>query len=384
MSMTTEKQQALDSLIMTCEKSFGKGTIQYGERPIEKIPLVCSTGSLKLDTALGVGGIPRGRVIEIYGGESAGKTTLTLSIIAEAQKAGCVCAFIDAEHALDRVWANKLKVNTNNVLISQPDCGEDALSIVENCVDSGVVDLVIVDSVACLTPKAEIDGEMGDSHMGLQARLMSQALRKLTGKISKSKCTVIFINQIRHKIGVMFGSPETTTGGNALKFYASIRMEMRNDADKDINEEFGQRSKSVKIKIVKNKVAPPFKVANVSLNTNEEKRIYGFNNYVEVIELGSDFEILKKSGTWYSYKDEKLGQGKDNVSDFLRNNPSMYEEIKKQVVDRLSSSNLDEVGSFSSAITEAVENNTKAKKRRGETSVDIKAEEVIEAEVVED
>lgn len=384
MSMTAEKQLKIDALISTCEKNHGKGTIQYGERPIEKIPLVCGSGSLKLDTALGIGGIPRGRIIEIYGGESAGKTTLTLSIIAECQKADGVCAFIDAEHALDRVWATKIGVKTNNLLISQPDCGEEALTIVENCVDSGVVDLVIVDSVACLTPKAEIDGEMGDSHMGLQARLMSQALRKLTGKISKSKCTVIFINQIRHKIGVMFGSPETTTGGNALKFYASIRMEMRNDSEKDLSDEFGQRSKAVKIKIVKNKVAPPFKVANVILNTNEEKRIYGFNNYVEVIDLGADFGIIKKSGTWYSYKEEKLGQGKENVAEYLRQNSSMYEEIKKQVVDKLAITDLDEVGSFSSAIADAVENNTKVKKRRGETPVEVKTEEVIEAETVEE
>lgn len=319
------KSQAIDSAIAQIEKQFGKGSImKLGDDSLQtKIPSV-STGSLELDVALGLGGLPKGRITEIYGPESSGKTTLTLHVVAEAQKAGGVAAFVDAEHALDPIYAKKLGVNTDDLLVSQPDTGEEALEITESLVRSGAIDIIVVDSVAALVPKAEIDGDMGDSHMGLQARLMSQALRKLTGVISKSNTAVIFINQIRHKIGVMFGSPETTTGGNALKFYSSVRLDIRRiDKLKSGDEIFGNR---VRVKVVKNKVAPPFRQAEFDMLYNE-----GISRVGGILDLGVQFEIINKAGTWYSYKEDRIGQGRENAKNYLKQNPEIANEIEKQV-----------------------------------------------------
>jgi len=324
MAMTEEKQKALNAALAKIEKDFGKGSImKLDAEKIEPIEVV-STGSLSLDIALGVGGLPRGRIIEIYGPESSGKTTLTLHAIANAQKAGGVCAFIDAEHALDIGYAAKLGVDIPNLIVSQPDTGEQALDIVDSLVNSGAVDFIVVDSVAALTPKAEIEGDMGDSHMGLQARLMSQALRKLTGTVKKTNCTIIFINQIRMKIGVMFGSPETTTGGNALKFYASVRLDIRRTGSiKKGDEAIGNETK---VKVVKNKVAPPFKEVNFDIMFGE-----GISKLGEVIDLGVEKKIVDKSGAWYSYQGEKLGQGRENTKDFLRDNPHIADEIEQKI-----------------------------------------------------
>jgi recombination protein RecA len=325
----SEKAKALQAALAQIEKQFGKGTImRLGEgEAIEDIQVV-STGSLGLDIALGVGGLPRGRVVEIYGPESSGKTTLTLQVIAEMQKIGGTCAFVDAEHALDVQYAQKLGVNLPDLLISQPDTGEQALEIVDSLVRSGAVDLIVIDSVAALTPKAEIEGEMGDSLPGLQARLMSQALRKLTATIKKTNCMVIFINQIRMKIGVMFGSPETTTGGNALKFYASVRIDIRRTGTiKKGEEAIGNETK---VKIVKNKVAPPFKTAEFDILFGE-----GISRHGEVIDMGVNAKIIEKSGAWYAYNGEKIGQGRDNAREFLRENPELALEIENKVRESL-------------------------------------------------
>ena len=325
----SEKAKALQAALAQIEKQFGKGTImRLGEgEAIEDIQVV-STGSLGLDIALGVGGLPRGRVVEIYGPESSGKTTLTLQVISEMQKIGGTCAFVDAEHALDVQYAQKLGVNLPDLLISQPDTGEQALEIVDSLVRSGAVDLIVVDSVAALTPKAEIEGEMGDSLPGLQARLMSQALRKLTATIKKTNCMVIFINQIRMKIGVMFGSPETTTGGNALKFYASVRIDIRRTGTiKKGEEAIGNETK---VKIVKNKVAPPFKTAEFDILFGE-----GISRHGEIIDMGVNAKIIEKSGAWYAYNGEKIGQGRDNAREFLRENPELSLEIENKVRESL-------------------------------------------------
>jgi len=320
-----DKMKALELAVTQIEKSFGKGSIMRLGR--EEMPAgipAISTGSLGLDIALGVGGVPRGRIIEIYGPESSGKTTLALHIIAEAQKAGGQAAFIDAEHALDVTYARKLGVHTDDLLISQPDTGEQALEITETLVRSGAIDVIVVDSVAALTPRAEIEGEMGDAHMGLQARLMSQALRKLTGAISKSNTTLIFINQIRMKIGVMFGNPETTTGGNALKFYASVRLDIRKiSAVKDGEEVTGGR---VRVKVVKNKIAPPFRQAEFDIMFNE-----GISKIGEIIDMGAEKNIVEKSGAWFSYSGTRIGQGRENVKVFLNEHPDMAAEIELKV-----------------------------------------------------
>lgn len=377
MSVDTERSSKIDSLISLIEKEHGKGTVQFGERKVERIPVISSTGSIKLDTAIGVGGLPRGKIVEIYGPESGGKTTLTIHLIRECQKAKGVAAFIDAEHALDPSWVTKIGANYKNILFSQPDSGEEALDIVETMVDSGVVDLIIVDSVAALVPKAEIEGDMGDSHMGLQARLMSQACRKLTAKISKSKCTVVFINQLRHKIGVMFGSPETTTGGNALKFYASLRLDVRNcEVSKDKDGEVGQTSKTIKVKVVKNKVAPPFKIAEITLNTNDDLKLYGFSKEAEILDLAVKYDLIKKLGNWYSYKDEKIGQGYDNSVRFLKENSSICDEIYVKLEPLLFNS---EDTSFESELDKAIEENSEGKTRKRRTK-----ETVEEAPVVLD
>lgn len=323
--MDDNKKKSLDAALKSLDKAFGKGTIlRLGDKEIEQIDSI-GTGSVGLDLALGIGGVPKGRIIEIYGPESSGKTTLTLHIIAECQKAGGVCAFIDAEHALDVKYAKNLGVDTDNLYISQPDFGEQALEIVETIARSGAIDLIVVDSVAALTPKAEIDGDMGDQHVGLQARLMSQALRKLTGIVHKMNTTVIFINQIRMKIGAMgYGTPETTTGGNALKFYASVRLDVRKVATLKQNEEpIGNR---VKVKVVKNKVAPPFRVAEFDVMYGE-----GLSREGELIDYGVKLDIIDKSGAWFSYKDKKLGQGRENSKAFLKENPELADEITKAI-----------------------------------------------------
>jgi recombination protein RecA len=324
-AQNTEKAKALQAALAQIEKQFGKGSImRLGDGEVAPDIQVVSTGSLGLDIALGVGGLPRGRVIEIYGPESSGKTTLTLQVIAEMQKLSGVCAFIDAEHALDTQYAQKLGVNLQDLLISQPDTGEQALEIVDALVRSGSVDLIVVDSVAALTPKAELEGEMGDSLPGLQARLMSQALRKLTGSINKTQTTVIFINQIRMKIGVMFGNPETTTGGNALKFYASVRIDIRRTGSIKRGEEV--IGSETKCKIVKNKVAPPFKVAEFDILYGE-----GISREGELVDMGVTAGIVDKSGAWYAYSGEKIGQGKDNAREFLRENQGLALEIENKV-----------------------------------------------------
>lgn len=320
----SDRKQALDMALKQIEKQFGKGSImKLGEQAEQKIATV-SSGSIAVDVALGVGGYPRGRVVEIYGPESSGKTTVSLHAIAEAQRAGGQAAFIDAEHALDPVYARNLGVNVDELLLSQPDTGEQALEIAEALVRSGAVDMLVIDSVAALVPKAEIEGEMGDAHVGLQARLMSQALRKLSGAINKSKTTAIFINQIREKVGVMFGNPETTPGGRALKFYSSVRLEVRRaETLKAGNEMVGNRTR---IKIVKNKVAPPFKQAEVDIMYGE-----GISREGEILDIGSDLDIVLKSGAWYSYNDERLGQGRENAKQFLKENPVIAEEIYQAI-----------------------------------------------------
>jgi len=334
--MSSEKEAKLKALKLTLDKldkTYGKGTVmKMGDSAVEDVDVIPS-GSLGLDVALGVGGYPRGRVVEIYGPESSGKTTLSHHAIAEAQKKGGIAAFIDAEHAFDRVYAEKLGVDIENLIISQPDNGEQALEIADNLIRSGAIDIVIVDSVAALTPKSEIEGEMGDSKMGLHARLMSQALRKLTASISKTKCTVIFINQLREKIGVMFGNPETTTGGNALKFYASVRLDIRRSTQiKDTNSI--ATGNKTRVKVVKNKVAPPFKQAEFDIMYGE-----GISKAGEIIDLGVDFDIIKKAGSWYSYDDTKLGQGRDTVKDLLLDNPELMEELEIKIKERITELN---------------------------------------------
>jgi recombination protein RecA len=323
-----DKSKQLDSALGQIERQFGSGTVmRMGDKKHEKIPAI-PTGSLGLDIALGIGGLPRGRIVEIYGPESSGKTTLTLEVIAQCQKLGGTAAFIDAEHALDPIYAEKLGVNVDELLVSQPDTGEQALEVADIMVASGGIDILVIDSVAALVPKAEIEGEMGDHHVGLQARLMSQALRKITGNVKKSDTLVVFINQIRHKIGVMFGSPETTAGGNALKFYASVRMDIRRIGTvKDGDEAVGNETR---VKVVKNKVSPPFKQAEFQILYNK-----GINRLGEIIDKGSDLDIIEKAGAWYSYNGEKIGQGKANSIEFLQENPKLLETIEKQVMEAI-------------------------------------------------
>lgn len=319
-----EKMKALQLTLDKLEKTYGKGTVmKLGDAPIENIPFI-STGSLGLDVALGIGGLPKGRVVEIYGPEASGKTTLAIHAIAESQRRGGIAAFIDAEHAFDRAYAQKLGVDIKNLLISQPDNGEQALEIADNLIRSGAIDIIVIDSVAALTPKSEIEGEMGDSKMGLQARLMSQALRKLTSTISKTGSCCVFINQLREKIGVMFGNPETTTGGNALKFYASVRLDIRRiGAIKDGEQAIGNRSR---VKVVKNKVAPPFRTAEFDIIYGE-----GISKLGEIVDLGVEFNVIKKSGSWFSYNDTKLGQGRDAVKLLLKDNLELAEEIEGKI-----------------------------------------------------
>jgi len=330
--MSKEQEAKLKALQLTLDKldkTYGKGAVmKMGDSVVQEVEVI-SSGSIGLNAALGVGGFPKGRIVEIYGPESSGKTTLTLHAIAEAQKAGGIAAFVDAEHAFDRFYAAKLGVDIDNLIISQPDHGEQALEIADNLIRSGAIDIIIIDSVAALTPKSEIEGEMGDSKMGLHARLMSQALRKLTSTISKTNCTVIFINQLREKIGVMFGNPETTTGGNALKFYASVRLDIRRSSqikDGDSNV-MGNKTK---VKVVKNKVAPPFKTAEFDIMYGE-----GISKVGEIIDLGVAYEIIKKSGSWFSYEDSKLGQGRDAVKALLLDNPDLSEEIENKIYEAL-------------------------------------------------
>jgi len=320
-----EKMKALQLTMDKLEKTYGKGIVMKLSDDAHKDIPVVPTGSLTLDIALGVGGVPRGRVVEIYGPESSGKTTLSMHMIAEAQKQGGLAAFIDAEHAFDRFYAEKLGIDTENLLVSQPDHGEQALEITENLIRSGAIDIIVIDSVAALTPRAEIEGEMGESKMGLQARLMSQALRKLTAAISKTSCVCIFINQLREKIGVMFGNPETTTGGNALKFYSSVRLDIRRTGQiKDGTDVIGNR---VKVKVVKNKVAPPFRLAEFDIMYGE-----GVSKAGEILDLAVDSNIVKKSGSWFSYGDDKLGQGRDSVKNLIKDNPELMEELEQKIL----------------------------------------------------
>lgn len=330
--MSTEKDAKLKALKLTLDKldkTYGKGTVmKMGDVVVQEVDTI-PTGSLGLDLALGVGGYPRGRVVEIYGPESSGKTTLTLHAIAEAQKKGGIAAFIDAEHAFDRTYAENLGVDIENLIISQPDNGEQALEITDNLIRSGAIDIIVIDSVAALTPKSEIEGEMGDSKMGLHARLMSQALRKLTGSISKTQCTVFFINQLREKIGVMFGNPETTTGGNALKFYASVRLDIRRSTQIK-NSDGGVMGNKTRVKVVKNKVAPPFRMAEFDIMYGE-----GISKVGEIIDIGVDYEIIKKSGSWFSYDETKLGQGRDSVKALLLDNPELMEELEQKIKEAI-------------------------------------------------
>lgn len=324
------KQKALDSAISQIEKAFGKGAImKLKQKPLEAIDTI-STGSIALDAALGVGGLPKGRIIEVFGPESSGKTTLTLHVIAEAQKTGGACAFIDAEHALDVSYAKKLGVNTDDLLVSQPDTGEQALEITDSLVRSGAIDVIVIDSVAALTPRAEIEGDMGDQHMGLQARLLSHGLRKLTSIVSKANCTLIFINQMRMKIGVVYGNPETTTGGNALKFYASVRLDIRKiSAIKDKENITGNETR---VKVVKNKVAPPFREAKFDIMYNE-----GISKFGEIIDMGVKFDVIEKAGAYYSYNDIRLGQGRENVKNYFRANKELANEMEMKIRERLKS-----------------------------------------------
>ncbi len=332
MSADKEKDAKLKALELTLaklDKAYGKGAVmKMSDQAVQEVDVI-STGSLGLDLALGVGGLPRGRVVEIFGPESSGKTTLTLHAIAEAQKVGGIAAFIDAEHAFDRFYAEKLGVDIENLVISQPDNGEQALEITDNLIRSGAIDIVVIDSVAALTPKSEIEGEMGDSKMGLHARLMSQALRKLTSTINKTNCTVIFINQLREKIGVMFGNPETTTGGNALKFYASVRLDIRRSTQIKDNQGDVSGNKT-RVKVVKNKVAPPFRTAEFDIMYGE-----GISKVGEIIDIGVDYEIIKKSGSWFSYMDSKLGQGRDAVKRLLLDNPDLMEELEAKIIEAI-------------------------------------------------
>ena len=327
-NVNAEKLKVLNSTLEKLEKSFGKGAImRLGDSAIENVEVI-STGSIALDAALGVGGYPKGRIIEIFGPESSGKTTLAIHAIAEAQKMGGIAAFIDAEHAFDRFYAEKLGVNTADLLIAQPDNGEQALEIADNLIRSGAIDILVVDSVAALTPKSEIEGDMGDSKMGLQARLMSQAMRKLTATISKTKCCCIFINQLREKIGVMFGNPETTTGGNALKFYASVRLDIRKvTAIKDGDEIVGNQ---VRVKVIKNKVAPPFRKTEFEITFGE-----GISKVGEIVDLGVEYNVIKKSGSWFSYGDSKLAQGRDAVKAILKDNPELCEELEAKIMEAI-------------------------------------------------
>jgi len=332
--MSEQKDSKLKALKLTLDKldkTYGKGSVmRLGDQEVEKVESI-SSGSIGIDVALGIGGYPKGRVIEIYGPESSGKTTLTLHAIAECQKAGGIAAFIDAEHAFDRFYAEKLGVDLGELVISQPDNGEQALEIADNLIRSGAVDALVIDSVAALTPKSEIEGEMGDSKMGLHARLMSQALRKLTSSISKTNCTVFFINQLREKIGVMFGNPETTTGGNALKFYASVRIDIRRSTQlKDT--EGGVLGNKTRVKIVKNKVAPPFKTAEFDIMYGE-----GISKTGEILDIGVDLDIIEKSGSWFSYGGSKLGQGRDSVKSILKDNPELMEELEQKILEQLKS-----------------------------------------------
>ena len=324
----SEKLKALQATLSNIEKNYGKGSVmKLGDKPVEEIAVI-PTGSIGLDVALGVRGLPKGRIIEIYGPESSGKTTIALHAIAEAQKLGGIAAFIDAEHAFDPSYAKNLGVDTNELLISQPDSGEQALEIADNLIRSGAIDIIVIDSVAALTPKSEIEGEMGDSKMGLQARLMSQAMRKLTATIGRTRCCCVFINQLRDKIGISYGSPETTTGGNALKFYASVRIDIRKtSAIKEGEQSVGNR---VRVKVVKNKVAPPFRQAEFDIIFGQ-----GISRIGEIVDLGVDHEIIKKSGSWFSYGETKLGQGRDNVKQIFTDNPELMDEIEQKVREKL-------------------------------------------------
>ncbi len=346
--MSIDKDKALQAALSQIEKSYGKGSVmKLGQRKAVDVEAL-STGSLGLDLALGIGGLPKGRVIEIFGPESSGKTTLTLHAIAEAQKKGGTCAFIDAEHALDPAYAKKLGVNIDELIISQPDTGEQALEIADTLVRSGAVDLLVIDSVAALVPKAEIEGEMGDSHMGLQARLMSQALRKLTASISRTNCIIIFINQIRMKIGVMFGSPETTTGGNALKFYASVRIDIRRIGSiKDKEDVVGNQTK---VKVVKNKVSPPFKTVEFDIMYGS-----GISKEGEIIDIGVKLDLIEKSGSWFSYKDTRIGQGRENVKQYLKENPKIAAEIESKIRQASSDNILSDLVSKNSEDTTLIE-----------------------------
>jgi recombination protein RecA len=343
MSISPDKEKALETAMSQVERQFGKGSImKLGSRPVVRVPVI-STGALSLDKALGIGGLPRGRVVEIFGPESSGKTTLALHAVAEAQRKDGIAAFIDAEHALDTVYAKKLGVNCDELLVSQPDTGEQALEIADMLVRSGAIDILVIDSVAALVPRAEIEGEMGDSHMGLQARLMSQAMRKLTGTIGKTMTTVIFINQIRMKIGVVFGNPETTTGGNALKFYSTVRLDIRRiGAIKDGQEVVGNRTR---VRVVKNKLAPPFMEAEFDIMYGE-----GISKAGDLIDMGVEAEIIDKSGSWYSYKGERIGQGRENVKRFLNENTDVYEDIYQKMRE---SAGLSEEKGEEAAVEEA-------------------------------
>ena len=346
--MDANKEKALQAALSQIERQFGKGTVmRMGDKEQVAIPAI-STGSLGLDVALGIGGLPKGRIIEIYGPESSGKTTLTLQVIAEAQRAGGTCAFIDAEHALDPIYASKLGVNVEDLIISQPDTGEQALEVTDMLVRSGAVDVLVIDSVAALTPRAEIEGEMGDHHVGLQARLMSQALRKITGNIKNANCLVIFINQIRMKIGVMFGNPETTTGGNALKFYASVRLDIRRiGAVKEGEEVIGSETR---VKVVKNKVAPPFKQAEFQILYGS-----GINRMGEIVDYGVKLGLIDKAGAWYSYQGNKIGQGKNNVMKFLQENPVISKELEQKVRTELLATPALSLSPGGSEVTDDVE-----------------------------
>ena len=368
-AIDSEKSKALAAALAQIEKQFGKGTVmRLGEGEVIEDIQVVSTGSLGLDVALGVGGLPRGRVIEIYGPESSGKTTLSLQVISEMQKLGGQCAFVDAEHALDIQYAQNLGINLQDLLISQPDTGEQALEIVDSLVRSGAVDLIVVDSVAALTPKAEIEGDMGDSLPGLQARLMSQALRKLTGSIKRTNCTVIFINQIRMKIGVMFGSPETTTGGNALKFYASVRLDIRRIGSlKKGDVVIGNETR---VKVVKNKVSPPFKTAEFDILFGE-----GISREGEIIDMGVLAKVVEKSGAWYAYNGEKIGQGRDNAREFLRENPALAHEIENKVRDSLGIAALPAAVGAAAAEGDGAAAPAAAKARKAEAKAEPKIEQ---------